>query len=682
MYSEREGVSWIIACAALGAFLGFAVGSGWLTRGSGSYQYVTKEKRILGAMSAKTGFVRKRAVRHFVTSPWRVDLARRVRRTLLHQMFTLKKAPWRIVTDFLYSIVFSQETLPDQHWIAASPLWPPNWILFREVDLSQVEAMEGGLSPVVASSLSFILPWRRTLIRGLARKDRVKVNLRDQDGNTIEPSLKSSSSFSTSLLSSAQSAHPINPYYHPMAFHTLREYIIRFDNGYVHPDLGFLVPAPSGAERGIGMIRDTYNKCQVHCIPGTREEKLKYAREVYANSEESKLQALIDAELMEEMVKDYPGMAASMAATAGSTALSSADIGALPPEKHEHHVEDKPPDPMRNTTTYEGIQAAVQLQQATTNARPYTQSEVLLRIPLEAQITRKTALNMLLDLISSGKNVPSTQLLTHLEEMDDPFLIALYLAHERGLGINSRIWPYIATLPLRPTCALHWGWRQSVVDVVTAMAVEMGTDVQGWPNEISKAAEMSERIVGTFSRAFSEVLAKRPGVEDITENIRWALCQVASRGVAGNEAHGSLRLIPMMDMINHDAAADKFTELTGKERMEDGFFLDADENHAGTFVVRSQRHDERKPLRRGQELMANYNVPSYSPLDWFLNMGYIPPERAGKWTMLEAGLPHSYRGGFSRKSNTGAAKDSGAFGSGKPEIQVIRQHTQQQTCSR
>ena len=92
--------------------------------------------------------------------------------------------------------------------------------------------------------------------------------------------------------------------------------------------------------------------------------------------------------------------------------------------------------------------------------------------------------------------------------------------------------------------------------------------------------------------------------------------------------------------------------------------------------------------------MANYNVPSYSPLDWFLNMGYIPPERAGKWTMLEAGLPRTYRGGFSRKSNT-VVQDPGAFGSAKPEIQVIRsnqnaqpqhtQHTQQQqqqTCSR
>jgi len=675
--SERESLLWILACAALGAFLGFAVGAGWLTRGAGTYQYILKEKRILGAMSAKTGFVRKKAVRHFVVSVWRNDLAKRARKTLIYQVFTFKKAPWRIMFDFFYNIVFSQKRLPNQHWIAASPLWPPNWILFREVDLSQVDVGEGGLSPMMVSSLSFILPWRRTLIRALSRKDRVKVNLRDKDGNTIAPS-GTSSSFSSSILPSTHSTQPINPYYHPMAFHTLREYVIRFDNGFVHPDLGFLVPAPSGAERGLGMVRDSYTKCQVHCNPGTAEEKLKHKRETLARSEESKWSERIDAELMEEMKTEFPDIAPSPVAAAGSAVSSSPGHGSLPPQKHNQPVNDNPPDPIRNTTTYEGIQAAVQLQQSTSSSRPYSQSEVLLRIPLEAQITRKSALDALLALLPSAKNGRST----HLEELDDAFILALYLAHERGLGINSRIWPYIATLPLRPTCALHWGWRQSVVDVVTAMSVEMGTDVQGWPNEISKAAEMSERIVLILSRASSETLAKRPGVEDITENIRWALCQVASRAVAGREDYGRLRLVPVMDMINHDVAADKFTELTGKEKLEDGFFLDADEIHAGTFVVRSQRHGERKPLRFGQELMANYNVPAYSPLDWFLNMGYIPPERAGKWTMLEAGLPLSYRGGFSRKSNTGSPKDAGAFGSGKPEIQVIRQHTQPQTCSR
>lgn len=44
-----------------------------------------------------------------------------------------------------------------------------------------------------------------------------------------------------------------------------------------------------------------------------------------------------------------------------------------------------------------------------------------------------------------------------------------------------------------------------------------------------------------------------------------------------------------------------------------------------------------------QELMANYNVPHYSPLDWFINMGYVPPEREGRFTMLDAGLPRDRR---------------------------------------
>jgi hypothetical protein len=388
-------------------------------------------------------------------------------------------------------------------------------------------------------------------------------------------------------------------------------------------------------------------------------------------SEESHLQAQIDAEILKELMDEIPGLEATTAETVSSSSAATK----ISPQvtKQSINKKDKVPDPLKNTTTYEGIQAAVQMQHQSTPANSeYTQSEVLLHIPLEAQVTRKMALEILLGLLSPDQNGRA------IEELDDAFILAVYLAHERGLGINSRIWPYIATLPTSPTCALHWGWQQSVVDVLTAMSVEMGTDVQGWPNEISKAADMSEKIVLTLSRAFGETLAKRSNVPDVTTNIRWALCQVASRAVAGREEYGSLRLVPMMDMINHDLAADKFTEVTGKEKMEDGHFLDADENQAGSFVVRSQRHGERKRLKKGQELMANYNVPSYSPLDWFLNMGYIPPERAGKWTMLEAGLPRNYRGaGFSRKSSNNV-DSSGAFGSGKPEIQVIRQHTQQQ----
>jgi hypothetical protein len=37
--------------------------------------------------------------------------------------------------------------------------------------------------------------------------------------------------------------------------------------------------------------------------------------------------------------------------------------------------------------------------------------------------------------------------------------------------------------------------------------------------------------------------------------------------------------------------------------------------------------------------MANYNVPGYSPLDWFVSMGFVPPERWHKWQKIEPALP-------------------------------------------
>ncbi|KAL9181348.1 hypothetical protein ACHAXT_010153 [Thalassiosira profunda] len=654
VHRERESLVWIGVCMLLGALLGFGVGAGWLTRGAGTYLHLAKDRRVLGAMSAKIGHAPQRAVKQFVVSAWRADLAKRVRKSLAYELF---RAPRRFFVD-VTSFLITGKTSSDQHWVATSPLWPPNWILFREVDLSQIEVGSGGLSPVMVSCLSFILPWRRNLIRALARKDGAsKVSLRDQDGNLIEHS----SPFGSSMLSSAPSSQPINPYYHPMAFHVLREYVVRFE-GFVHPDLGFLVPAPSGAERGLGMVRDSYNKCQVHCVPGNAEQWLNDKKEMQTKLEEAKMQEELDKALMDEMLNENPEMASP-----DSVSPSSGE--GKPSTPRQKNAGTANADPMRNTTTYEGIQSAVQLQSST--PRRYCQSEILLRIPLEAQITRKRALDTLLGLLPSEMNGRST----HLEELDDAFVLTLYLAHERGLGKNSPIWPYIATLPHRPTCGLHWGWRQSVVDVVTAMSVEMGTDVQGWPNEITKAAEMSDRIVTTLSTAFVNAAATSQSKADFTENVRWALCQVSSRAIAGRESHGALRLVPVLDMINHDEAAEKFIEITGTERMEHGDILDAAEDEAGAFVVRSRRHGEKKPLRRGQELMANYNVPAYSPLDWFLNMGYIPPERAGKWTMLEAGLPRTYRGGFSRKPSPGTAKDAGAFGSGKPELQVIRQHT-------
>jgi len=254
--TERECFTRILLCAALGALLGFAIGAGWLTRRggfvtSGYHHYMTSENptadEALTAMSPKTEELvdnSERVARYFVVSAWRVRLANNIRGLLLYKLLTLKTTPWRILLD-LYP------TSPNRPWVAASPLWPSNWLLFREVDLTQIEVGDRGFSPFMVSCLSFILPWHRKLIHSLAVKEKFKVDLRYRRvGNNIyEPSFMSTSS-PTSLFSSILPLKPsnqrINPYHHPMAFHVLREHIIRFENGFVHPDLGFLVPAPSG----------------------------------------------------------------------------------------------------------------------------------------------------------------------------------------------------------------------------------------------------------------------------------------------------------------------------------------------------------------------------------------------------------------------------------------------------
>ena len=50
------------------------------------------------------------------------------------------------------------------------------------------------------------------------------------------------------------------------------------------------------------------------------------------------------------------------------------------------------------------------------------------------------------------------------------------------------------------------------------------------------------------------------------------------------------------------------------------------------------RHGWNKPLKVGQELLVDYNVLEYSPLDWFVSGGFVPLERRGKWTLIEGVL--------------------------------------------
>jgi hypothetical protein len=365
---------------------------------------------------------------------------------------------------------------------------------------------------------------------------------------------------------------------HLRVFAVLREAVVRERGGYVHPDLGPLVPAPSGAARGLGMVRDSYHACQTQCMPGLASEKWN---------------AIVSRKTM-----------------------------------FNHTASTINDSPTQSPTS------------ASSSSFPYKQEEVLLRIPLSYQMTRTVALDTLLPRVST-----EVQRKSNLHELDDAILIALLLAHERGIGRYSRWLPYIASLPLEPSCGYSRMLRPYLLDSVNAMREELGMDVNGWSGEMLKATQYADRIANSLTRDFGSSLQHPKGVTAL-DNIQWALCQVVSRGVGGSQKHGALRMIPILDMVNHDAMAGGFVELTGKERLELGDFVDATEDHhSGMFVLRSLRHGRRKALRKGQELLANYNVPHYSPLDWFVSLGFVPPERWDKWKKLDAALPKVRRDG-------------------------------------
>ncbi|CAB9526883.1 expressed unknown protein [Seminavis robusta] len=375
----------------------------------------------------------------------------------------------------------------------------------------------------------------------------------------------------------------------------LREAVVREKNGFVHPDLGIMIPAPCGAPRGIGMVKDGWHKCQSACNPGVAKEKMDLHR-----NQQAKL----------------------MRANAAASAYDD-------PDNSTSRVLWLPPIPDHTV---------------------YKQEEVLVRVPLTFQMTRQVALDTLLPRIPGD-----VQRKANPQDLDDAALLVLLLAHERGVGRHSRWFPYIASLPREPTCGYSSLLRQATATPTThqsqsqqqqqpqntaakLLQEELGVDTYGWKGELAKAHKHALRIVHGLTKDYGTHILHPDGMTAMT-NLEWALCQVTSRATAGSEAYGSLRMVPLVDMINHDAAAGGFVELTGKERLAHGNFLDATEDSAGTFCVRSVRHGRRKALKKGQELLVNYNVPHYSPLDWFVSLGFVPPERQQQWEKIDAALP-------------------------------------------
>lgn len=302
-----------------------------------------------------------------------------------------------------------------------------------------------------------------------------------------------SSDFDDYNNSVGQENGPLHPS-HPKIFAVLREAIVREKNGYVHPDLGVMMPAPCGASRGVGMIRNSYQNCQSKCFPGVAKEKVDLRR----NQQQKLLRNPENTTLW------------------------------LPP------IPDKP---------------------------VYKQEEVLIRVPLNFQMTRKVALDTILPRIPA-----EVQKRASLHELDDAVLLVLLLAHERGVGRHSRWLPYLASLPWEPSCGYSPKLRPYILNSMQALQEELGVDTYGWKGELMKAHKQASKIVNGLARDYGQHIKTPEGMKTV-ENLEWALCQVASRATAGSEQFGALRMVPMMDMINHDAGAGAFVELTGKEKL-------------------------------------------------------------------------------------------------------------------
>ena len=243
---------------------------------------------------------------------------------------------------------------------------------------------------------------------------------------------------------------------HPLTFALLREMIRREPGGYVHPDIGVLLPAPSGSARGLGMVRDSYNECQRRCIPGIASEKL------------------IHHHHQQQQQQSYPNHG----------------------RRSDNDNNNNGP-PYWNDTTILHLsptQRDFVIHQQQSTPPIYQQEEILLKIPLDVQMTRTVALHFLSPLIPADilQRAP-------LLELDDAILLALLLAHEAMKGHISIFWPYILSLPMHPTCAIVNGAVFNAVAVLMGggaeptmtaqeniwtslqtMGITLGMDIQGW----------------------------------------------------------------------------------------------------------------------------------------------------------------------------------------------------------
>jgi len=256
--------------------------------------------------------------------------------------------------------------------------------------------------------------------------------------------------------------------------------------------------------------------------------------------------------------------------------------------------------------------------------------DVLFRVPVAYQLTRQLALSTLTPLVP-----PDVLQGLPLAELDDGALLVLLLAHEKGLGKKSKFKAYIDTLS-SSVDGSGCGWASEGAHDFRKLPREVG------PEDVEVGLAYAHRVSNGMASDYGEYLAKsawpKEWKEDNSQALLWALCTMSSRGTAANQIPGDseggtgIRLVPLADMANHDLLSAGFIELSGHERVANGGFVDASASDAGTFVIRAVWGADwkTKTLEVGDEITVNYNLPYYEAVDWYMSLGFVPPEVSGQ----------------------------------------------------
>jgi hypothetical protein len=248
-------------------------------------------------------------------------------------------------------------------------------------------------------------------------------------------------------------------------------------------------------------------------------------------------------------------------------------------------------------------------------------NDVLVLVPYSYQLTRQTALSTLTPLIP-----PIVLADLPLIELDDAALLVLLLIHEYGLGKKSKFHAYLNTLPVQSGGGCGWG------EIDDFRSLPNGVEIEDLESAINYSYRVSNGLANDYAEYLSQVSWRKEWKKNPNLALQWSLCIVSSRGTAanqypGDDSYSGVRLVPLADLANHQLISGGYFELSGKERITKGDFMDASPDDAGAFILRSIWKDHtHKDLSLGDEITVNYNLPEYRVADWFLSLGFVPPE--------------------------------------------------------